>query len=721
MVANPSPRGSTHFRTCNLCEAMCGLAIRFDGERVTAIEGDLDDPFSRGHICPKAVALDHLHTDPDRLRQPMRRTGSTWQPVSWDEALNLAADRLHAVQSAHGRSAVGIYLGNPTVHNLGAMVFGLLFLHTLRSRNRFSATSVDQLPHMFAAYQMFGHQLLIPIPDLDRTGYMLMLGANPVASNGSLMTAPGVRRRLQELRARGGRLVVVDPRHTETARHADEHIFIRPGTDALLLLGILHTLLAEGLVRRERALAFCHGLDELERAVAPFTPERAAAHTRVPPDTIRRLARELAAADAAVCYGRMGVSTQSFGAVCQWAINAINIVTGNLDRPGGAMFTRPAVDLLAAPAGSFGRRKSRVRGLPAFGGELPAAAMAEEILTPGEGQIRAMITLAGNPVLSTPNGAQLDRGLAGLDFMVSIDPYLNETTRHAHLILPPVSPLERGHYDLIFHQLAVRNTARYAPPLFTPPPDSRHDWQILLGLQHRLAMRRARRRPRALLRAALTHAALRRLGPEGLLDLGLRLGPYGLGRGGLNLKKLRNAPHGIDLGPLQPCLPDRLRTRDKRIALAPDVLVADLARLAEAFPADGAHTDAGSLLLIGRRHLRSNNSWMHNVPMLMRGRSRCTLLVHPEDAQRLGLADGAEARVSSRTGEVIAPVEISSDVMPGTVSLPHGFGHHRDGSRQRVAAEHAGVSINDITDHQAVDALCGNAALNGQPVQVRPA
>lgn len=744
---------SIHLRTCSLCEAMCGIEMTIEDGRILTIRGDDKDPFSRGHICPKAVALQDLHADPDRLRSPMRRTADGWQPVSWDQALDLVAQRLHAIQSAHGRDAVGIYLGNPTVHNLGALLFGPGFLRALRTRNRFSATSADQLPHMFAAYSMFGHQLLMPVPDVDRTGYMLMLGANPLASNGSLMTAPGIRRRLQALQARGGRLVVVDPRRTETARMADEHVFIRPGTDALLLLGILHTLLAEDRIRPERALAHCDGLESLRRGVAPFTPERAAAHTRVPADTIRRLARELAAAEAAVCYGRFGASTQAFGGLCQWAINAINIVTGNLDRAGGAMFTRPAVDLLNMPRGmgasrgSFGRWRTQVRGLPEFAGELPVAALAEEILVPGEDRIRALITFAGNPVLSTPNGAQLDRALASLDFMVSVDPYLNETTRHADIILPPISPLERGHYDLLLHVLAVRNTAKYTPRLFEPLADSRDDWEILLGLQERLQGLRGQRR----LRDRLMYAALRRMGADGLLDLGLRLGPYGVGRGNLSMRKLREAPHGIDLGPLAPCLPGRLQTPDKRIALAPALLLQDLARLAEAFPDAGAahdlprsahdnghardaqqgpsreaasngsvdHDDA--LLLIGRRHLRSNNSWMHNVPMLMRGRPRCTLLMHPEDARRMGLAEGDTACVRSRVGQVLAPVEITDDIMPGTVSLPHGFGHHREGTQQTTARKHAGVSINDLTDETAIDALCGTAAFSGVPVRVSPA
>ncbi|MBZ4418847.1 molybdopterin-dependent oxidoreductase [Myxococcus sp. RHSTA-1-4] len=724
-----SAESRVHFRTCNLCEAMCGLRIELQGHRITSIRGDEEDPFSRGHICPKALALQDLHEDPDRLRHPMRRTASGWEQVSWDDALDEAARRLHAAQREHGRDSVAVYLGNPNVHNVGALMFAPGLLRSLRSRNRYSATSVDQLPHQFAAYFMFGHQLLVPIPDIDRTRYMLVLGANPLASNGSMMTAPDVRARLRAIQQRGGRIVVIDPRRTETARIADTHVFIRPGTDALALLALLHVAVVEGTPRPGPLASHLEGLEAVRELARDFTPERVAPHTGVPADVLRGIARDFLAAEGAVCYGRMGLSTQPFGALCQWLINVLHAVTGNLDREGGAMFTRPAFDLVGGPRalglsrGSFGRWKSRVRGLPEFAGELPVAALAEEILTPGEGRIRALLTMAGNPVLSTPNGSQLERALGGLDFMVSIDPYLNETTRHAHLILPPVSPLERSHYDLVFHALAVRNTAKYSPALFEPGPDGRHDWQIALALQHRLE---ALRRGRPSVRAMLKYQALSRMGPERILDIGLRMGPHGARfhplKHGLTLAKLRESPHGVDLGPLEPCLPQRLQTKDRRIHLAPEPLVADMKRLRERFP-DGAAPEArgGELLLIGRRHLRDNNSWMHNVSGLLKGKPRCTLMVHPEDAARLGLADGADATITSRVGEVTVPVSVTEDVMPGVVSLPHGYGHGRQGTRLKVATEHAGASINDLTDDHVLDTLSGNAAFSGTPVRVRRA
>jgi anaerobic selenocysteine-containing dehydrogenase len=710
-----SSQTTVHYRACNLCEAICGLEIRVEDGDITSIRGDDDDPFSRGHVCPKAVALQDVHHDPDRLKRPLRRIpgenggDDRWEEIGWNEAFDLAASRLRAVQDEHGRDAVGFYLGNPNVHNYGNLLYGPPLLRALKSKNRFSATSVDQLPHHFAAYFMFGHQLLLPVPDLDRTGYLLILGANPAVSNGSLMTAPDVKKRLKAIRERGGRIVVIDPRRTETAKLADRHFFIRPGTDALLLMALLHTVFEEDLAGSgspapDRLAQHADGLDEVRRAAEAFAPERVAGAVGIAAADVREIAREFCAAPAAVCYGRMGASTQEFGALCNWLINAFNFVTGNLDRPGGAMFTKPAVDLVARGhgGGSFGRWKSRVRGLPEFGGELPVSALAEEILTPGEGQVRALVTSAGNPVLSTPNGRRLEEALAGLDFMVSIDFYLNETTRHAHLILPPTAALEHDHYDVVFHVLAIRNTARYSPPLFDPEEGTRHDWQILHELRKRLD-------PDKSLRARAERWVMGR-GPRLLLDLALRSGSTSL-----TVKKLEKAPHGVDLGALEPCLPGRLKTPDGRIDLAPELLVEDVGRLRKHLEAlDGG----SSMVLIGRRQVQSNNSWMHNYERLMRGKDRCTLLIHPDDAARLGIADGGKAAVSSRVGRVEAPVELTDAIMPGVVSLPHGWGHHRPGIRLATAAGRPGVSLNDLTDEQRVDALCGNAAFSGVPVTV---
>lgn len=739
-----------HYRACNLCEAICGLAITVEGGRITDIRGDGDDPLSRGHICPKAVALKDVWRDPDRLRHPVRRSGRSWVRVGWEDAVAEVADRITDIQRQHGADAVAYYQGNPTVHSSGTMLTAPAFFRTLHTHNRFSASTVDQQPHHVAARFMFGHRMLLPVPDIDRTDFFLVIGANPMVSNGSMMTAPGMAARIRALRRRGGRMVVIDPRRTETARAADRHHFITPGTDAWLLLAVLHTIFAEDLIDLGSVNGFTDGLDRLRRAVVRFPPERTAPVTGIDAGLIRRLAIEFATAPSAVCYGRIGVSTQESGSVNQWLVSALNIVTGNLDRAGGAMFTTPAIDLLRrateAERGSHGRWSSRVRGAPEFSGELPAAVMAEEILTVGPGRIRALVTSAGNPVLSTPNGGRLEHALGQLEFMVSIDPYVNETTRHADIILPPACALESDHYDLVFHTLAVRNTARYSPAVVPPEPGTRYDWQIFRELTRKMeAGRPGRGGPLTRLRRWVRG----RLGPAAMIDLALRRGPYGVWGGRrltgrrLSLRRLRRAPHGVDLGPLQPCLPGRLRQvqgqgqgRGRRpgrgrgrIDLAPGILVADLDRLRFERPAGGMSNGtrrADEFLLIGRRDLRSKNSWMHNAARLMKGPDRCTMLMNPHDARLLRLEHGASVTVSAvgapRTHAApgIIPVALTTDIMPGVVSIPHGWGHHRPGIELRVAARHPGLSINDLTDDEAIDPLSGTAAFSGVVVRVRP-
>jgi anaerobic selenocysteine-containing dehydrogenase len=719
-LMNSNADSSVHYRNCSLSEAICGIEITRDGDRLN-IRGDKDDPFSRGFICPKAVALQDIHFDKDRLKQPVRRTTSGWERIGWNEAFDEVASNLKRIQVQHGRNAVATYLGNPTVHSYGAILFAPGFLRSLHTRNRFSATSVDQLAHHVAAYLMFGHQLVIPIPDVDRTSFLLMFGANPAASNGSMMTAPGMPQRLKDIRARGGKVILIDPRRNETAALVDHHLFIRPGTDALFLLALLHVVFAEGLNDPGALASFTDGLEKISDLVAEFSPERVAAITGIDAEQTRDLAREFAKAKSAVCYGRIGVSTQEFAGLCQWLINVLNIVTGNLDRPGGAMFTLPAFDPVTAPEGvaprgSFGRWHSRVRQLPEFAGELPVAVLAEEILTEGPGQIKAFVTHAGNPVLSTPNGRELDRALSSLEFMASIDFYINETTRHAQIILPPTGPLERGHYDLAFHLLGVRNVTKFSPPLFQTNGETRHDWEIFLELQTRMESV-------ALLGSLKRALGKRFLGPERILDLGLRFGPYGDKFNpfskGLNLRKLKKSVHGIDLGALRPSLPKRLRTPDKRIQLAPDQFVQDVARLRDWERQFGSSRSTGNdLFLIGRRHLRSNNSWLHNSERLVNGKLRCTMLMNSKDAERRKLAHGQTVLVSSKAGSIQIPIEISDAMMPGVVSIPHGWGHDRKGVQLQVARQHAGQSINDLTDNLAVDALCGTAAFNGTPVTV---
>ncbi len=703
-----------HVSTCTLCEASCGILVDEENGVVTGIRGDPDDPLSRGHICPKAVALKDLHTDPDRLRRPMLREGTTWRELDWETAFDLAATRLDGIRKTHGRDALGLYLGNPVIHNLGAMVFTPLFMQSLNTPNRFSAASVDQLPQMVAALPMFGHQLLVPVPDLERTDHLILFGANPAASNGSLMTAPGITDRLDAIKARG-KVILIDPRRTESARHASEHHFIRPGTDALALLAMAHVIFAEGLASLGKCAAFADGLTTLESIARRFPPERVATRTGLSTDTLRRLARDLATTPRAALYGRLGISTQAYGTLASWLIFALNIITGHLDAPGGVMFPTPAIDGLNLarfyPPASFGRKKSRVRQLPDFAGDFPVATLADEIETPGKGQIRGLVTVAGNPVLSAPNGRRIGRALASLDFYVAIDPYLNETTRHAHLILPPASPLERAHYDIALYHFAVRNFAKYTPAVFKRPADSREDWEILSALATRLT-----RRPGLRNRAQhLAVQALSKLGLPRIIDLALRTGPRGVwpfGKGKLTFKSLESNPHGVDLGPLQETLPGRLKTKNQRIDLAPDFIVADLPRLERELD-----TPPAPLEMIGRRHLRSNNSWLHNSNRLMKGKSRCTLMMHPDDAATRNLTHGQSVIVRTAIGEVSVELELTDTLMPGVVSMPHGFGHTTD-SRLSVATSYPGASHNDLTDEHRLDAISGNAAFNGTPVEV---
>ena len=717
---------ATQYRTCPLCEATCGLEVTLRDGAVERVRGDADDVFSHGFLCPKGVGLKELHEDPDRLRTPMRRVGDRFEPIGWDEAFALVDEGLGRVLAGGDRNAVGAYVGNPNAHNLSSLLYARVLLKALGSRSLFSASTVDQYPKQLASAYLFGSPTTVAVPDLDRCEWLLVLGANPVASNGSLMTAPDARGRLRGIQTRpprGGRVVVVDPRRSGTAKLADEHVAIRPGTDALLLFAMVHVLFDEGLVAPGDVASFLDGVEAVGELAADFTPESVASVCGVEADTIRRLARELAAAPRGCVYGRIGTTTQAFGTLASWLVDVLNVLTGNLDREGGAMFPQPAAALPSGPPRevSTGRWGSRVRGLGEIFGELPAVALAEEIETPGDGQIRALITLAGNPVLSTPNSERLEAALEQLEFMVSVDIYVNETTRHADVILPGTSPLERSHYDLALYGFAVRNVANYSPALLEGPvPD---EWRTLLRLtgivtgqgpdadvgaiDDAIAGEIARR-------AEVDLAAVNgRRGPERLLDLMLRAGPYDL-----TLADLEAAPHGIDLGPLQPRLPEALRTTTGRIELAHPAFAADVPRLRETLAAGPPSAD--DIVLIGRRDLRSNNSWMHNLPLLVRGPKRCTLHVNPADADRLGLSDGELACVRSRVGEVEVPVEVTEDIRTGVVSLPHGWGHDAPGTQLGVARDHAGTNSNVLADETVFDAPSGNAVLNGIPVELAP-
>lgn len=731
----------THYRICPLCEACCGLEVRTEGTQVISIRGAENDVFSHGYLCPKGVSLKDLHDDPDRLRTPLIKRDGVFVPASWEEAFAEIERRLLPIWREQGADAVALTIGNPAAHKVNLLAYTPRLVKSLASRNVFSASTLDQMPKQLSSALMFGHWLSIPLPDIERCDYLLILGANPMVSNGSLWTVPDYRGKAKAMRARGGRIVVVDPRRSETAAAADEHVAIRPGADALLLAGIAHTLFDEGLVKPGRLAEHLNGLDEARAALAAFAPEATAAGCGIPADTQRRLARELAAAPRAAVYGRIGTCTQRFGTVNSWLVDLINVLTGNLDREGGAMFAKAAA-FAANTQGrpgigkgvTTGRRKSRVSGAPEVYGELPITLLAEEIETPGPGQVKALITIASNPVLSTPGGPRIARALESLDFMLSLDIYVNETTRHADVILPGLSPLEDLHFDVAFPQLSHRNHARFSGPVFEAPAGTPQEWQTILRLCALLegrglgvdvqqlddeAIEADVRRFAGDQTAAVLAALQPWRGPERLVDLQLRVGPYGdqFGRKpeGLNLAKVKAASTveggGVDLGALVPRIPELLRTPSGRIELAPPAILADLAQVrAEPAPA---------FSLIGRRDTRSGNSWMHNLPVLAKGPDRCTLLVNPGDAERLGLAEFA--RIKSAVGELIARVERSADMSPGVVSLPHGWGHDLAGVQLAVARERPGVNLNALLDDADRDPLSGNAVLSGVAVEISAA
>jgi anaerobic selenocysteine-containing dehydrogenase len=749
-VEQDRPDEQTHFRTCPLCEASCGLELTVRDGSVLRVRGDRDNSFSRGFICPKGSALQRIHEDPDRLRQPLIRRGddpatATWEEVSWEDAYAEIERNLLPIIEQHGRDAVGVYLGNPNAHTLAGVLYAGPFIRALGTRNIFSASTVDQMPKHVSSGLLFGNALTIPVPDLDRTDHLLMLGANPWESNGSLCTAPDFPGRLKAIQERGGRFVVVDPRRTRTAEEADEHIAIRPGADAHLLMAMINVLFTDKLVSLDHLEPITSGVDEVRILAHPFTPEAVAPVCGVDAETIRRLARELAAAPTAAVYGRIGTHTVEFGTIAAWAVDVLNVLTGNLDRPGGAMLPLPAHERASrgGPGRGFllGRHQSRVKGYPEVRSEFPVATLADEIETPGEGQIRAMFTIAGNPVVSTPDSARLDAAFGQLDFVVSVDIYRNETTRHANVILPPPSSLERSEHHMAFYALSVQNYSDWSPALFEPDGPAEHEILATLAL---IASGQGADADPAIVDDLLINGVLSRaqkvegspiadrslddlrdqlVGPSAvdrLLDAMIRTGHYGDWFGakpdGLSLQVLADSPHGVDLGPLQPRFPAALRTASGTIELAPQPIAGDIERLQASLD----RTPHDELLLVGRRHLRSNNSWMHNVNVLVKGKARCTLQVHPDDASRLRLEDGGPATVASRVGQIVAPVEITDAIRPGVVSLPHGWGHDMPGSSLSVAAAHAGVNSNVLTDGSILDPLSGNAALNGIPVSVTP-
>ena len=720
----PEQQLKSHYRTCNLCEAMCGLKIEVKGKQVVSIKGDQQDPFSQGHICPKAVALQDLYDDKDRLTKPVKKTPDGWQEISWKEAFSQVASQLKSIQTQYGRNAVGVYAGNPTVHNLEAMIYGPDFFRQLRTKNRYSATSVDQLPHHLAAMLMFGHPLMLPIPDIDHTDFMVILGANPVVSNGSMKTVPNVKKRLKNIQKRDGKIVTIDPRFTETAKIADQHLFIKPGSDAYLLMAMINYLFDRDLLDCKHLKQHIDDLDKIHDLVTDFKPEKVAELTGISASKIEQLVEDFCRAKSAVLYARLGVSTHEFGSLANWLVNLFNILTGNMDAKGGMMFTTPAIDLIGfrkPKAKKFGRYFSRVSHYPETIGEFPVAALAEEILTPGEGQIKAMITAAGNPLLSTPNNLQLTQAFQQLDFMVSIDFYINETTKHADIILPPPTPLERPHYDLVFNHLAVRNYAKYSETLFERAKGSLSEAQIYQALSQLMA-------PDGLIAKSkiwLKIQIMKWLGPQGIVNKGVKQGPYGKDQQpefkNLNLNKIKQHPHGLDLGALKPCFPAKILTKNGNIQLAPEEFIGDLKRLKQKYSErqpESSQAGEKRFSLIGRRDPRTCNSWMHNSYRLVKGKPGCIAHMNEQDAIDLNIKDGQLITISSRVGQISLPVEVTETIIPGTVSVPHGWGHGIEQTRMAIANAHTGVSVNQLTDEKFVDQLTGNAALNGVPVAI---
>lgn len=731
----------TIYRSCPTCEASCGLVMEVDREarQVISIKGDSDNHRSRGYVCAKSQAFRYIYEDPERLTRPVKKVDGKWQEISWEQALDETATNLAAIRDKYGKDAIAMYYGNPNGHNFSTQIYTQLFITMLNTQRFFSAGSVDQQPKNLSCELLYGNGWVFPIPDIDHTDFFVCMGGNPMVSQGSLMSAPDIENRLKAIQQRGGSVVVIDPRRTETADIADQHIFIRPGTDAFLLMAFVHELFATGKIAPGRLADFTDGIEKLEEMSAPYSPEAVATITGVPAARLRQLVHDFCSASAPVLYGRIGLCTQQFGTLASWLVDVVNILTGRLDAKGGAMFPRPATahndPASAPPELGYNRWQSKARGFPEYMSMLPASLMAEEMELQGEHQVRAMITVAGNPVLSVPNGKRIHAALAQLDFVVAFDFYINETTSQADIIIPSTTQLEHSNYDFLFSATCVRNFAQYSPQVFAPQPEALDQWQIINEVTARMhGMTRTDLEgmmldgliAQLLANAPeLSHLSVDGIkqrtaeheGPERLLDIMLRAGPYGdkFEGEGLTLAQLKLSPHGIDLGPLQPRLPELLATKNKRLDIAPAIITADLTRLKAALDkGPGDH-----MLLIGRRHIRDMNSWLHNLNNYARGKNRCTLLINPQDAQRIGLTAAGMARITSRVGEFEAEVAISDSIMPGVVSLPHGFGHNYTDTQQSVACSKTpGISANDLVDDNEMDLPSGTSVVNGVPVSV---
>ncbi|MEP5568314.1 MAG: molybdopterin-dependent oxidoreductase [Halioglobus sp.] len=721
-----------HYRTCHLCETMCGIEVEHDGEQILAIRGDKNDVLSKGNICPKATGLQDIHNCPDRLRKPIRRVRKNpdqkshedeWVEIEWEDALEYASTELARIQNTYGKDSVASYAGRSTAHNMGVLLATQPTRDIIGSRNIYTGSTVDQMPHNFVWYHMFGHQFLCTIPDINRTDYYLMLGTNPKISNGAQMaTGANTYKKLNALRERGGKSVLLDPRRTESVKYVDEHFFIKPHTDSLFLIGVIKTIFDKGLCKMGRMEGHTKGLSAVEEAIKAFELTDISRVTGIPATDIERIAVEFATAKTAVCYGRTGISMVDFAGVTQWLMQVLNVITGNMDEIGGMTFPKPAIDSLELSRSSWDRYRSRVSGRPEFSDEFPLIVLGEEILTPGEGQIKALLGFAGNMVLSMADGNNSEKALNALEFYVAVDLYRNETTRFADVILPPCGPFEKSHYDFFYHLYDTINWAKFSPKLFDTPESQWSDWEIFTELLGRFATKREKNPVKKAL-INLAHRFVRRfITPELVTDLGLRFGAYGsklnpFSSKDLSLKKLKQNPHGIYLGEHGYTFPDRLWTQDKKIDLAPSVIVADLARL-KMTHLDAPNSASEFDLKIISRLTNRTLGWMHHSYRLVKGKNPCELMLHPKDADARGISTGDSVRVSSRVGQIELPVMITEDIMPGVVCMPHLWGHGRKNTQQTVANNQAGVSMNDLTDVEYFDQLTGNAIVNGVPVKV---
>jgi formate dehydrogenase len=713
-----SAGGEERITYCRICEPLCGLRVTVEDGKVARIRPDPDHPLSAGFACPKGIAMTDVQNDPDRVLHPLRRRDGGFERVSWDEALDEIGTRLGRILDERSGPALGWYMGNPGAFSYSHPLWVKALLDAVGSPHWYTASSQDVSNRFAASAFLYGSPFLLPIPDLARTDLLLMVGANPLVSHGSVMSAPRVKDQLHAITERGGRVVVVDPRRSETAR-AFEHLAVNPDSDAWLLLSLLHVIFAGGL---EDALAIerqASGTEALRALAAKHPPEVTEERTGVPAARVRELARDLARAEHAAVYGRTGSCLGRNGTLVSYLLDALNVVTGNLDREGGAMFGNPpiAFDKVAdrIGAGTYGKVRSRIGGFPEVLGALPASLMAKEIRAPGEGQLRALFVSAGNPVLSVPNGDELEAAMRELDLFVSIDLYVTETNREADFVLPATTFLEREDFPLPFLPLFTTPFVQWTDPLVEPAGEARQEWEVIEQIAKRVGVvPSSSRLGRVLGRIGL------KLSPQRLMDLLLRTGSkgdwFGLRRGGLSLRKLRDNPHGVVLAEhLEPgVLPDKIRHRDKRVRLDPPEIIEDAGRLA----ARNGRDPEFPLRLIGLRELRSHNSWMHNARLLMRGGRVHAARVHPDDAEDHGIEDGEPCRISSPHGSIELPALVTDEIVAGTVAVPHGWGHQRGG--WSVAREAGGANVNALSSSEPEDLerLAGMAHLNGIPVRI---